>query len=134
MKATNFKSKYGSFMSKIGRKSFMHLEFSICNICLFAMYNQSAYTLDWDTPHLSNSMGLIRQPSMSNMQKGSTINQWSLAGIAANSYLLIQLLLTYKQSAHGLYIYIYIKFDLIYVTNQLSPRCYTVSNLKVIND
>ena len=90
-------------MTKIGPKSFMHLEFSISNICLFVMYKQSPYTLDWDTPYLSNSMGLIRQPSMSNMQKGSTINQWSLAGIAANSYLLIQSLLTYKQSAHGLY-------------------------------
>ena len=68
------------------------------------MYILSAHTLAWDSPHLSNSMGLIRQPSMSNMQKGSTINQWSLAGIAANSYLLIQLFQMYKQSAQGLYI------------------------------
>ena len=32
-------------MSKISPKSFMHLEFSICNICLFVMYKQLAYTL-----------------------------------------------------------------------------------------
>ena len=73
------------------------------------MYILSAHTLAWDSPHLSNSMGLTRQPSMSHMQNHITINQWSLAGIEANSILLIQQLLTYKQSAHGLHD-IYTKF------------------------